>query len=109
MTLKQDLNALQREFKALGKKLEKLTVAVEKAEKTQAKAAKAKTVKKAPAKKEGLSEKESSCENQDNQGKKTWGEKESDKEKEMTATDKVLKIIKGSKKCVDADMKKVQS
>ena len=35
MTLKQDLNSLQREFKALGKKVEKLTKTVEKAEKTQ--------------------------------------------------------------------------
>jgi len=51
MTIKQDLNALQREFKALGKKVEKLTNAVEIAEKTQAQAGKTKTVKKAPARK----------------------------------------------------------
>jgi putative endonuclease len=48
MTVKQDLKVLQREFKALGKKVENLTKAVEKAEKTQATVAKAKTVKKAP-------------------------------------------------------------
>jgi len=35
--------------------------------------------------KEGPGEKESSCKNQGNQGKKSGGEKEGDKEKEMTA------------------------
>ena len=86
MTVKQDLKALQKEFKALGKKLEKLAKMVEKGEtikvakKTTAKPVKAKTsnkvtAKKAPAKK---------------------------KSAQLTATDKVLKIINGSKKGVDA-------
>jgi hypothetical protein len=51
MTLKQDLKALQKEFRDLGKKVDTLTTAVEKAEKTQAQAAKAKTVKKTPVRK----------------------------------------------------------
>ena len=51
MTLKQDLKALQKEFRDLGKKVDTLTKAVVKAEKTQAQAAKAKTVRKAPARK----------------------------------------------------------
>jgi hypothetical protein len=51
MALKQDLKAMQKEFKESGKKVAKLTKAVEKAEKTQAKATKAKAVVKAPAKK----------------------------------------------------------
>jgi len=51
LTIQQDLKALLKEFKALGKKVENLTKAVEKSEKTQAKAAKAKTVKKATVKK----------------------------------------------------------
>ena len=44
MTVKQDLKTLQKEFKELGKKLEKLIAAAEKSEKPRA-------VKKAPAKK----------------------------------------------------------
>jgi putative endonuclease len=50
-TIKQELAALQKEFKTLSKKVEKLTKVVEKTEKTQSKAAKAKTVKKAPVRK----------------------------------------------------------
>ena len=51
MTVKQDLKVLQREFKVLGKKVENLTKAFEIAQKTQAKAAKTKKVKKAPVRK----------------------------------------------------------
>lgn len=61
MTVKQDLKALQKEFKALGKKVEKLTTAVEKADKTQAKAAQAKTVKKAPTQKKAPAKKKATA------------------------------------------------
>ena len=86
MTVKQDLKAMQKEFKALGKKLEKLTKAVEKdetikvAKKTTAKPIKAKTSKKVTAKKTPAKQKSA----------------------QPTATDKVLKIIIRSKKAVDA-------
>jgi predicted GIY-YIG superfamily endonuclease len=85
MTLKQDLKGLQKEIKALEKKLATLTKAVEKSEKSnpakksraksvKIKAAAAGSVKKAPVKR--ISSK-------------------------LTATDHVLKVIKGSKKGVD--------
>ncbi len=61
MTVKQDLKVLQKEFKALGKKVENLTKAVEKAEKTQAKTAKAKIVKKAPARKKAPAKKKAAA------------------------------------------------
>ncbi len=85
MTVKQDLKALQKEFKALGTKLEKLTKAIEKGEtikvakKTTAKPVKAKTTKKVPAKKAPAKKKPA----------------------QPTATDKVLKIINGSEKGVN--------
>ena len=85
MTVKQDLKALQKEFKELGKKVEKLTKAVEKGEtikgakKTTAKPVKAKPTKKAPAKKAPAK-------------KGTT---------QPTATDQVLKIINRSKKGVN--------
>ena len=85
MTVKQDMKALQNDFKALEKKMEKLIAAVEKSEKpkvakkTTAKPIKATTTKrsltkKAPAKK---------------------------KTAQPTATDQVLNIIKRSKKGVN--------
>jgi hypothetical protein len=85
MTLKQDLKGLQKEIKALEKKLATLTKAVGKsaisnpAKKSSAKSVKIKTaeagsVKKAPVKR--ISSKQ-------------------------TATDQVLKVIKGSKEGVD--------
>jgi septation ring formation regulator EzrA len=86
---KKDLQSLQEEIKAIGKKMEKLIATVEKSEK-------AKTIKKAPA-------------------KKTPAKK---KTAPPTATDQVLKIIKRSKKGVNAatlmtktgyDLKKVRS
>jgi hypothetical protein len=90
MGVKQDLKALQKEIKALEKKMEKLIVAVEKSEKpravkktkaksAKAKPAKAKTTKKAPARKAPVKKKAA----------------------KPTATDKVLKIIRGSKNGVN--------
>ena len=94
---KKDLQNLQKEIKALEKKMEKLIAAVEKSEttkiakKTTANPIKAKTTQKAPAKK---------------------------KTAQPTATDQVLNIIKRSKKGVNAatlmkktgfDLKKVRN
>ena len=73
MTVKQDLQALNRDIQALGKKMEKLIAAVEKSEK--AKPTKRAPARKAPAKK---------------------------KPAQPTATDQVLNIIKRSKKGVNA-------
>jgi hypothetical protein len=83
--LKKDLQSLQREIKALGRKMEKLITEFDKGKKTKvtkkvtAKPTKAKTTKKAPA-------------------KKAPAKKGTAK---LTATDKVLRIIKGSKRGVD--------
>jgi putative endonuclease len=79
MTLKQDLKTLQKEFKELGKKVEKLTKAVEKAEKTQAKAAKAKTVKKASAGKKAPSKKTSAAKTKTTRAKKPAAKKRTKK------------------------------
>lgn len=102
MTLKQDLKAVAREFKALEKKMEKLIAAVEKNEKSRAgKKAAAKSVKAKPAKKAPA--------------KKAPAKKKAAK---LTATDQVLKILKGRKKGVDAstlvkrtgfDLKKIRN
>jgi hypothetical protein len=78
---KKDLQALQKEIKALGMKMEKLIAAVEKVEttkvakKTKAKPIKAKITKRAPAQKASAKEKTA----------------------KQTATDQVLEIINGSK------------
>jgi hypothetical protein len=100
--LKKDLQSLQKEIKALDRKMEKLIKefvkgeATKVAKKTTAKPAKVKTTKKAPAKKAPAKKKTA----------------------KLTATDKVLKIIKGSKRGVDAvtlvkktgfDLKKVRN
>ena len=83
--LKKDLQALQREIKALSGKMEKLIKEFDKSNKTKvtkkvtAKPVKAKTTKKAPAKKAPAKKKTA----------------------QPTATDKVLKIINRSKKGVD--------
>jgi hypothetical protein len=69
---KKDLQSLQEEIKAIGKKMEKLIATVEKSEK-------AKTTKRAPAKKATAKKKPA----------------------QPTATDQVLKIIKRSKKGVN--------
>ena len=87
--LKKDLQALNRDIKAIENKMEKLIAAVEKSEK--AKTTKRSPAQKAPAKK---------------------------KTKQPTATDQVLTIIKRSKKGVNAatlmtktgfDLKKVRN
>ncbi len=83
--LKKDLQSLQREIKALGRKMEKLIKEFDKGKKTKvtkkvtAKPARLKTIKKAPAKKAPVKKKTA----------------------KLTATDKVLKIIRVSKKGVD--------
>ena len=92
--LKKDLQAVKRDIKALEKKLEKLLKAYEpmpKAKKVTKKKAvkKAKTVKKAPAKKAPAKKAPA---------KKAVARK---KAPQATATDKILKIIKRSKKGVD--------
>ena len=85
MTLKQDLKSLQKEIKALEKKMNKLAKTIEISEKpkavkkSKAKPANAKTTKKAPAKKAPPKKKPT----------------------KVTATDQLLKIIKGSKKGVN--------
>ncbi len=86
MTLSiKDLQALNRDIKALGKSVDKLISAVEKSEKpkvakkTTAKPVKAKTTKKVPAKKAPAKKKTS----------------------QPTATDQVLEIINGSKNGVN--------
>jgi len=80
MTIAQDLNALNKNIQALGKTLDRLLKAVEKDEKLKAKPTRKIPTKRAPAKKAPAI-------------KKTV---------QPTATDQVLKIIKGSKKGVDA-------
>jgi len=100
--LKKDLQVLNKDIQALGKKMEKLIAAVEKsskpkvAKKTTANPIKAKTTKRAPAKKVPVKKKTA----------------------QATATDQVLKIIKRSKKGVNAatlmtktgfDLKKVRN
>jgi hypothetical protein len=102
MTIAKDLKALQNNFKALEKKMEKLIAAAGKSEKpkvakkTTTKPIKAKTTKRAPAKKVPVKKKTA----------------------QPTATDQVLNIIKRSKKGVNAatlmtktgfDLKKVRN
>lgn len=85
MTIAQDLKALNKNIQALGKTLDSLLKAVEKDEKPKAKPTKKILAKKAPA-------------------KKAPAEKAPAKKKaaQPTATDAILKIIKASKKGVDA-------
>jgi hypothetical protein len=75
MTIAQDLKALNKNIQALGKTLDSLLKAVEKDEKPKAKPTKKIPAKKAPVKKKAV---------------------------QPTATDQILKIIRGSKKGVDA-------
>ena len=77
--LKKDLQAVKKDIKALERKLEKLLKDYEPAKKKAAAVKKA-TARKAPAKKKAAAAKKSA---------------------QVTATDKVLKIIKRSKKGVD--------
>ena len=85
MTIAQDLKALNKNIQTLGKTLDKLLKAVEKDTKSIAKPAKKSPAKKVAAKKAPV--------------KKATIKK---KAAPLTATDQVLKIIKGSKKGVDA-------
>jgi len=102
--LKKDLQAVKRDIKALGKKLEKLLkahVPMPKTKKVIKKKVvkKAKAVKKAPAKKAPAKKapaKKASAKKAP--AKKAVARK---KAPQATATDKILKIIKGSKKGVD--------
>ena len=85
MTIAQDLKALNKNIQALGKTLDSLLKAVEKDAKPKAKPANKTLDKKAPAKKAPA--------------KKAPAQK---KAAQPTATDAILKIIKASKKGVDA-------
>jgi len=85
MTIAQDLKALNKNIQALGKTLDSLLKAVEKDAKPKAKPTKKVAAKKAPAKKASA--------------KKAPAQK---KAAQPTATDAILKIIKASKKGVDA-------
>jgi len=85
MTIAQDLKALNKNIQALGKTLDSLLKAVEKDAKPKAKPANKTLAKKAPAK--------------NAPAKKAPAKK---KDAPLTATDAILKIIKGSKKGVDA-------
>ena len=75
MTIAQDLKTLNKNIQAFGKTLDRLLKAVEKGEKPKASPAKRAPARKAPAKKKAA---------------------------QPTATDQILKIIRGSKKGVDA-------
>ena len=90
MTIAQDLKALNKNIQALGKTLDSLLKAVEKDAKPKAKPTKKVAAKKAPAKKVAA--------------KKVAAKKAPAKKKaaQPTATDAILKIIKASKKGVDA-------
>ena len=90
MTIAQDLKTLNKNFQTLGKTLDKLLKAVEKDEKSKAKPPKKTAANKAPAKK--ITAKKAPA-------KKVSAQK---KAAPPTATDQILKIIKGSKKGVDA-------
>ena len=97
---KKDLQAVKRDIKALEKKLEKLLAAYEpmpKAKKVKKKKAvkKARVVKKAAAKKAPAKKKAAA---RKAPAKKAVAEK---KTSEVTATDKILQIVKRSKKGVD--------
>ena len=101
MTIAQDLKALNKNIQALGKTLDSLLKAVEKDEKLTAKPTKRIPAKMAPARKAPA--------------KKALAKK---KTAQPTATDQVLKIIKRSKKGVNAatlmtktgfDLKKIRN
>ena len=84
MTIAQDLKALNKDIQSLGKTLDRLLKAVEKDTKSKAKPTKKIAAKKAPAKKAPT--------------KKATAKKAAP----PTATDEILKIIRRSKKGVDA-------
>jgi len=95
MTIAQDLKALNKNIQVLGKTLDRLLKTVEKGEKPKAKPTKKAPAKKAPAKKAPAKKAPA---------KKAPAKKAPAKKKaaQPTATDKILKIIRGSKKGVDA-------
>jgi hypothetical protein len=84
MTIAQDLKALNKDIQSLGKTLDRLLKAVERDKKSTAKPTKKIAAKKAPAKKAPA--------------KKAPAKKAAP----PTATDEILKIIRRSKKGVDA-------
>ena len=84
MTIAQDLKALNKNIQSLGKTVDRLIKAVEKDEKSKLKSTKKAPVKKAPA------------------GKAPARKAPAKKAAQPTATDEILKIIKRSKKGVDA-------
>ena len=84
MTIAQDLKALNKDIQSLGKTLDRLLMAVEKDKKSKAKPTKKIAAKKAPARKAPA--------------KKAPAKTAAP----PTATDEILKIIKRSKKGVDA-------
>jgi hypothetical protein len=93
-SLKKDMQSITREMKALTKKTERLMKAVDKLEKAQIAAkkkakptSKAKSAKKAPARKVVA--------------KKKTTKKIPAKRKTVTATDRVLNVVKKSKKGID--------
>ena len=88
--LKRDLQAVKRDIKALEKKLEKLLKAYEPMPQAKKKVMKKKTVKKAKAVKKAPAKKAPA--------KKAVARK---KASPVTATDRILRIVKRSKKGVD--------
>ena len=99
MTIAQDLKALNKDIQSLGKTLDRLLKAVEKDTKSKAKPTKKIAAKKAPAKKapakKALAKKAPA--------KKAPAKKApARKAAPPTATDEILKIIRRSKKGVDA-------
>ncbi len=84
MTIAQDLKALNKDIQSLGKTLDRLLKAVEKDQKSKAKPTRKIAAKKAPVKKVAA--------------KKAPAKKAAP----PTATDEILKIIRRSKKGVDA-------
>jgi membrane protein involved in colicin uptake len=94
MTIAQDLKALNKDIQSLGKTLDRLLKAVEKDTKSKAKPIKKIAAKKAPAKK--VAAKKAPA-------KKAPARKvPAKKAAPPTATDEILKIIRRSKKGVDA-------
>ena len=89
MTIAQDLKALNKDIQSLGKTLDRLLKAVEKDKKSKAKPTKKIAAKKAPAKRAPAKKAPA----------KTAPAK---KAAPPTATDEILKIIRRSKKGVDA-------
>ncbi len=94
MTIAQDLKALNKNIQALGKTLDRLLKSVEKDEKS-----KAKTTPKSPAKKVAAKKTPAKKVAAKSPAKKAPATK---KAAQPTATDEILKIIKRSKKGVDA-------